>query len=231
MKFDFKVQLAALDSRDCEQIRRWRNDYSIWRWCRQNDLISDVEQETWFERQSKDPTIKMYKILAFVDHVERTVGVGALTSIDQLNQRAEFSLYIAPSEQRKGYGTLGLQLLLEHGFKNLNLRQIWGESFEGNPALLIFDKLGFKLDGTRKQFYWKDGKFLDAHLISLTREEWYARSNSIDRGTDPSDVLPDNVAPIVPDQGRSQPADEVTGIKGGTEAFAADHSSKQPEWV
>ena len=166
------ISLAPLDSTDCEQIREWRNDYSIWRWTRQNDLISDVDQTAWFERQAKDPTIRMYKLVQTVGDHAQTVGVCGLTSIDHANSRAEFSLYIAPKFQKQGLGSRGLSVLLRHGFMNLGLNLIWGETFDGNPAAQMFEKLGFQKEGTRRQFYWKDGRFIDAHLYSITRAEW-----------------------------------------------------------
>lgn len=162
------VYLGPLDSHHNELIRSWRNDYEIWRWCRQNDLISDIDQAKWFERQSKDPSIKMYGVFSNIDEL---VGVCGLTSIDQVNRRAEFSLYIGVNHQEQGYGRKALKILLQHGFKNLGLHQIWGETFEDNPAASMFESLGFKHDGTRRSFYFKDGKFIDCHLYSVFESE------------------------------------------------------------
>lgn len=157
-------------------VREWRNDYAIWQWCRQNDLISDVDQNRWFERQSTDPTIKMYKITVGFKKDDKPhvvpVGVCGLTSIDYVNRRAEFSLYIAPQFQGNDFGDKALRCLLSHGFKNLGLHVIWGEVFAGNPALKLFENLGIKREGTRRDFYFRDGKFIDAHLISIKEDEW-----------------------------------------------------------
>jgi RimJ/RimL family protein N-acetyltransferase len=172
------LELLPVDSTDLEQLRSWRNDHRIWRWCRQSDLISDVEQKAWFERQAKDPTIRMYKAVRAVgSHVE-TVGVCGLTSIDQMNRRAEFSLYVAPELHKQGLGAKILALLLQHGFLNLGLNVIWGETFDGNPAWKMFEKLGFEKEGIRRQFYFKGGRFIDAHLYSITRESWNEQSTS-----------------------------------------------------
>lgn len=175
MKLDFSMDLRALDSTDCQKIRQWRNDWRIWAWTRQNDLISDVEQTRWFERQSLDPTIKMYGVTMKVNGSAELIGVAGLTSLDWANRRAEFSLYIAPDQQKNGYGRQALSMLLTHGFENLGLNQIWGETFEGNPALKMFIGLGFNVDGKRRDFYWKDGKFVGAHMVSMLASEWRAK--------------------------------------------------------
>ena len=95
-----------------------------------------------------------------------------LTSIDYINSRAEFSLYIGHSYQRQGFAKDALKALLEVAFNEVNLNGVWGETFEGNHALNLFEKLGMKKEGTRRQFYFKGGKYIDAHLVSITREEW-----------------------------------------------------------
>jgi RimJ/RimL family protein N-acetyltransferase len=159
---------------DMVLVRSWRNDYRIWQWCRQNDFISDADQARWFEAQSKDPSIKMYKVLVQVEGSDKATGVGVagFTSIDMTNRRAEFSLYIAPSAQGNGLGKKALSCLLTHGFKNLGFNVIWGEVFAGNPALAKFEQLGFVHEGCRRDFYFRNGKFIDAHLISMRASEW-----------------------------------------------------------
>lgn len=181
-----RISLAALDSTDIGLVRQWRNDHRIWRWTRQFDLISDAEQVRWFNRQSEDPTIRMYKVVLETEEKgeddkpgvrAHTAGVCGFTSIDNVNRRAEFSLYVAPDLHGKGLGTVALKTLLVHGFQNLGLNIIWGETFDGNPAARMFEKIGFQKEGTRRQFYFRDGRFIDAHLYSITAEEFYARSS------------------------------------------------------
>jgi len=172
----YKLFLSALDSTDMGVVRHWRNDYEIWKWCRQNDLISDWDQMQWFERQARDQSIKMYKIsISRKDGGETKttmVGVCGLTSIDLINRRAEFSLYIAPACHNQGFGKKAMTCLLNHGFSNLGLNVIWGEVFDENPALDLFLELGFRQEGLRQDAYFRDGKFIAAHLIAMRAEEW-----------------------------------------------------------
>lgn len=167
--YKYKVRLDRIKKSDLTFLRDARNDSSIRHWCRQHDLISDLDQERWYERQNQDPTISMYSILDLDGHL---CGVCGLTSIDHIIRRAEFSLYIFPKCQKKGYGEVALKTLFNHGFLELNLNQIYGETFKGNPALSLFEKLGMSKDGLRRDFYYKDGKYVDSILISLMRTEW-----------------------------------------------------------
>ena len=172
MKVDFGLELAPVCRTDLEHLRKWRNDHRVWRHCRQNDLISDVEQEAWFARQSADPTIKMYVVMRRVDGNLVPVGVCGLTSIDFVCRRAELSMYIGPEHHQKGYGREAFKLLFIHGFTNLGLHQIWIETIGTHPADKLFGELGFKPGGVRRDFYFKGGRFVDAHLYSILRDEW-----------------------------------------------------------
>lgn len=164
------VHLLPLNPENSELYRTARNDFSTWRWCRQNDLISPLQQQRWLEAQDEDKTIAMYEIVE--SGLEDVVGVCGFTDLDYFNQRAEFSLYIIPGHRRQNYGERGLRTLVEHGFKNFNLNMIWGETFEGNPAAGIFEKIGFNRTGYRPDFYFKDGKFIDAYFYCILRDEF-----------------------------------------------------------
>jgi RimJ/RimL family protein N-acetyltransferase len=170
--FGYGVTLHSLNKDSMYWYRQNRNKYPIWKWCRQNDLIDEHSHENWMKKQSEDPNIKMYEIIGSVESGDRLIGICGLTDIDRVSQRAEFSLYINPCVQNKGSGLKTLKTLFSHGFMNQNLNVIWGETFEGNHAFNLFLKIGMKHEGTRRQFYFKEGKHIDAHLISMTRKEF-----------------------------------------------------------
>ena len=183
--FGEKVYLDTFGEFDSKIVREWRNDFSIWKWCRQNDLIPWENHKSWIESIGQNPSIKMYAVRAkgpldsgdpvvpwASDDIDHMVGVVGLTSIDMLSRRAEFSCYTAPRAQKQGYAKAALKTLFSHGFSNLGLNNIWGETFDGNPAAKLFESIGMKLEGTRRAFYFKKGQFIDAHLYSLLRSEW-----------------------------------------------------------
>ncbi len=150
-------------------LRKWRNHPDVMSWCRQRDMLEMQTHADWLATQAADPSVQMYCVNA---PKNGTVGVCGLTDLDPWNRRAEFSLYIGPEFQKNGYGRMALKSLLQHGFNTYGLNVIWGESFDGNPAIKMFEELGMIREGTRRQFYFKNGKWLDAHLYSITAEEW-----------------------------------------------------------
>ena len=171
INFGHGVMLGAMsDNCDSGMYRLWRNDYAIWKWCRQHTVIDRAAHERWLKKILEDPSIKMFEI---VTSYNSAIGVCGFTDIDRLNQRAEFSLYIAPAYQGKGYAKAALKTLFSHGFMNQNFHVIWGETFDGNKAYNLFLDLGMKHEGVRRDFYFKDGHFINAHLISLTRDDYW----------------------------------------------------------
>lgn len=164
-----KVFLRPVESSDLSQLRKWRNDYRIWKWCRQNDLLSESQHQGWYKWQAEDRHTKMYSIEG---QSGLLLGCCGLTSIDHMNKRAEFSLFIDPELQRRGFALSALKGLLTVAFMNYGLSTVWGETFDENPAIKLFEKVGFAKEGTRRQFYLREGKLIDAHLYSITRDEF-----------------------------------------------------------
>lgn len=166
-----------------ENQREWRNSPEIQRWTRGSELISHEDQVKWLKRISEDPTILMFGVeveeKSKVPGMRKKpviVGAAGLTSVSHIHKTAEFSLFIGPEYQRKGYGERALRELLNYGFKNLALRVIYGETFEGNPAWALFQKLGFQETGRHRKRYFKEGRSLDAICFDILSDEWLSSS-------------------------------------------------------
>ena len=167
--FNHDVYFLPISAQNIEAMRIARNTPEVRRWCRQVGLISEIDQHEWFNDQNDDPTIRMFEVH---NQGGEFVGVAGLTSIDWINKRAEFSLYILPSYQLRGLACKALKTLFSHGFKDLNLNLIWGETFDKNPAAKVFKKIGMVKEGTRRDFYFKGGEYISAHLYSIRGSEW-----------------------------------------------------------
>ena len=193
-KINRELYLDVLTHNESSKLNRVRNMPRIRDWCRQVGLIDDIQQSKWLERISSDNSIRMYGIFKENDPTSMLLGVCGLTDIDHVNQRAEFSLYIFPKYHKNGYGKQALITLFNHGFNDLNLKTIYGETFDGNNAIVLFlETLLMNYDGTRPNFYFKNGKFLDSHMISMDIDEWKTReyADFRDTGVDAAVYHPD----------------------------------------
>lgn len=164
------VFLKQVEDEDKALFYTWRNDPDIWEWCRQRGPITNKHHNKYWDFVETSDNHKFWAIFSKEDL--QTIGCCGFTDIDHVNSRAEFSCYIDTSFQGFGYGTAALKTLFTYGFDYLNLNCIWGESYNGNPALSMFKKLGMKTEGKRRDFYFRNGRYIDAILISILRREW-----------------------------------------------------------
>ncbi len=169
--YGFGIQLDGIkDDTDILRLFELRNKPEVWKWCRQRGpLHFDQHYTYWVNMLDPKQTHSKFYL---IKNKGKIIGCAGFTSIDETNSRAEFSCYIDPLIQGVGFGESTLRTLFTFGFEMLNFNCIWGESFDGNPAMKLFEKIGMKKDGIRRQFYYREGKYIDAHLFSLLHEEW-----------------------------------------------------------
>ena len=154
--------IAKADLNECFVAR---NDPERLKWFRQNTALNYDNHLEWYEKTIKDPTIEM---LIACNNMHTPTAVCGLTSIDRINSRAEISY----NELNPNANAVRiLTNLVTHAFDNQNLNQVWVEIFEGSPMIPIFERLHFKLDGKLRDYYFRQGKFIDAYRYSMLRGE------------------------------------------------------------
>lgn len=172
-------RLRELCQDDLVEINKWRND---------SELIShlgapfrfinlDVDHN-WYNNyiQSRGSTIRC----AIVDETNKgsMLGLVSLTGIDFLNQTAEFHIMIGEASSRgKGVGTFATIEMLQHAFNDMNLNRIELSVLECNTSALgLYEKVGFKREGTKRKSIFKKGKFVDIVIMSVLKEEFFVES-------------------------------------------------------
>lgn len=160
------MKLRAINRSDIDQIRCWRNqDMSF---LRTPFMLTEKMQEVWYETKVSDRTSN-YRFYA-IEHKDKLVGYGGL-EIQWENGLAEIALVMG--EQRKGYGTKAVDLLLDEAFNRLRLETVCFECYWCNPALEFWQKVVVKYDAyttilpDRK--YW-DGEYHDSLYGSISSE-------------------------------------------------------------
>jgi RimJ/RimL family protein N-acetyltransferase len=118
----------------------------------------------------------------FLQLVIETDGtlIGAMVLRNQENlpsRSATFGILIGdPAYLDRGYGTEASTLLLDYAFAVLGYHKINLDVFEYNArAQAMYEKLGFVLEGRRRENHWSRGRFWDEILMGVTAEEWWAK--------------------------------------------------------
>ncbi len=63
-------------------------------------------------------------------------------------------------------------LIIEHIFFKMNFRKIYSGALSEKLSILTEKLWGFKREGILKQHEFVDGKYVDAYLVGLFREDW-----------------------------------------------------------
>lgn len=178
--------LRRIRESDLESLFAYRNDPAVAQWCRDSAPLHYEGHKAWYLAQTKNPKVSLFAI----DDGPPACGVCGLTDIDLVHRRAEFNIYVGKEHQGKRLGRDALIALFRYGFYTLGLNRIYGETFEGNPALILFKRLNMTEEGLRRDFYYRDGRFINAHLISISRESFDTYLNTkkeIDTPRNPTD--------------------------------------------
>ena len=105
------------------------------------------------------------------------IGNAKIGPIDWVHRTAGYGLMLGDkSSWGKGYASEAFKLLLGYVFKKLNLHKIWSIAVDSHIASIKANqKAGFKIEGTLKQHLFKDGKYVDAVIISITSDEYFSQ--------------------------------------------------------
>ena len=115
---------------------------------------------------------------------DKMIGTVSLEKIDNINRTATLGIFIGDKNYRsQGYGTEAIKLLLEYGFKYMNLYNISLDLMEFNTrALKCYEKCGFKEYGRRRKCKFINGRYYDCISMDILQEEFrgdYIRNKNI----------------------------------------------------
>jgi [ribosomal protein S5]-alanine N-acetyltransferase len=166
-----KVLLEAIEEKNIELLRLWRNDPALNRYFREFRPITSDMQKKWYQERgnNENPHHIYFQIIS--QESRKLLGCTGLHYIDWQGRKAEFSIFLH-EERKEGKGKEALELLLSYGFNTLHLHKIWGEVYDNNQALAIYKKLGFKEEGLLRDHYFKEGAYGNSTILSLLEEEY-----------------------------------------------------------
>ena len=99
------------------------------------------------------------------------VGESVLNDLDDANQSCGFRIWIGGAQGR-GLGTEAVRMSVGHAF-SCGLHRVELEVYDFNPrARHVYEKVGFRLEGTRRHALRFDDGWVDCHLMGVLDSEW-----------------------------------------------------------
>jgi len=169
-----KIKLRALTSSDITTTLAWNNQDDIKQLYAGHPFPVNLEMETnWYEKMltSNIPTTVFGIELI---NEKKLIGISVLKNITLLHRNAEFAIFIGDTNERgKGYSKIATLKTLSFGFNQLGLNRIYLHVLKENePAIQLYYKLGFKLEGELKESIFKNGLFHNECVMSMLQVDF-----------------------------------------------------------
>ena len=103
------------------------------------------------------------------------IGISSIMHIDWRNNHAWHGIVLGDVDIRgKGYGIDGVMATMRYAFEELHLERLDGSMIEYNKKSISFycEKLGWKEEGRRRNYYFRKGKYWDQIVVGITKNDY-----------------------------------------------------------
>lgn len=172
-----RVFLRTLVPEDAsESYLHWLNDPEVLRYRGPKAFPSSIEDLRRYLESV--PTRGDLHLAVCERATKRHIGNVSLNNILWVHRHAELSIMIGVRDAwKKGYGRETIALLTDHGFRNMGLNRLWAES--PNPAFnACMHHLGWSHEGTKREAFLLDGRFVDIECFGILAREHFARAGA-----------------------------------------------------
>jgi RimJ/RimL family protein N-acetyltransferase len=161
------IYLSPINMDDLELYTKWMNDAEVvGNLGNYHRMLSLNNEKTALETLTKDG--QNYAIV--LNEGDLLIGGVSLNEVNHMYRTATAGIFIGESEHRsRGYGTEAMRLMVEYGFKTLNLHNIMLTVHSDNMrAIASYNKVGFTEFGRRRECRYIDGRYLDTVYMEIT---------------------------------------------------------------
>ncbi|MFJ9814533.1 GNAT family N-acetyltransferase [Streptomyces sp. NPDC101151] len=108
------------------------------------------------------------------------LGEVVLNEYDADARSCTFRTLIGPRGRGRGVGTEAARLIVGHGFGELGLHRIeLGAYADNRRALHVYEKVGFVVEGVRRETQRRNGEWADEVIMAILDREWVALSSTV----------------------------------------------------
>ena len=169
---------VAIEPDDWEVHYRWNQDSELSRhldhvWFPQSRAaVKKWAEETALARSENDDVFLVIETLSG-DYA----GIISVHNAAQRNGTFKYGLAILPKQQRKGYATEAIRLVLRHYFNELRYQKANAFIYSFNTASIkLHEQFGFQLEGRLRRMIYTHGNWHDELVYGMTAEEFAALS-------------------------------------------------------
>lgn len=173
------VRLRPYEQSDVEHIMEHWNTYNSRRFLGPFTPHSSLQEEDFIKSQSKWANEKKAFGFAITEkHTGEFLGGTGCHEIDWINRSTTVGIAIHnPENHEKGYGSDALRCMLKFCFNILNLNRVELGVYDFNSrAIHVYEKVGFKHIGRKRDDIFFEGSYYDHMLMDILRDEFLEMS-------------------------------------------------------
>ena len=173
----------GISDEEIETFTKWLNDFEVTDYTGRTSNVTTIPGEKdYFDVTLKDTDRRQFSIVSINEN--KLVGTVGLEHINWIERSAILGIFIGEEDFRSnGYGTEAIRMLLEFGFKYLNLHSIRLDLLSVNErAHKCYLKCGFKDTGCSREQIYLNGKYYDKLHMDILENEFegdYIRNKNI----------------------------------------------------
>ncbi len=167
-----RTRLRPVGEQDLDELWMMLNDEEGGRLTGTHAEFTREVADAWY-RTRGEKTDRLDLVVADRED-DRCVGEVVLNDLDPDNLSCAFRIsLVGPEVFGRGYGTEATRLIVGHAFGTVGLHRIELEVFDHNPrARRVYEKVGFRVEGIRREaLRWDDG-YHDAIVMGLLADEF-----------------------------------------------------------
>lgn len=168
---------------EIEKFTEWMNDFQVTDYINKSEqIMTAIGEKEWLENNARKNENKNFNIIDL--NSNKLIGTIGLEKFNWTSRNAVLGIFIGDENYRNnGYGTEAIKLLLEFGFKYLNLHSIRLSLLSVNErAHKCYLKCGFKDAGKSREEIFLNGKYYDKLYMDILEGEFegdYIRNKNI----------------------------------------------------
>ncbi len=168
---------------EIEKFTEWMNDFQVTDYIgRTSQIVTYDGEKQYLENAAKNDNTINFNIVETA--TDKLIGTVALEHFNWIERSAVLGIFIGEKDFRSnGYGTEAIKMILEYGFKYLNLHSIRLDLLSINErAHKCYLKCGFKDTGANREQIFLNGKYYDRLHMDILENEFagdYIRNKNV----------------------------------------------------
>lgn len=174
-QIDDEIKLTLLTERNAEEfylvVRENLEQLKIWLpWAEDNYSLELAKRSIWQNLMEFTQSKGFSAIIIYRGKIAGEIG---FHDVDLTSKSTQVNYWLAAEAQGRGVMTKSCRALINHAFEGMGLNRIEIDcQAENLKSRAVPERLGFQLEGIRRQAAWLNDRFIDLAQYAILSQEW-----------------------------------------------------------